>query len=612
MDINMIGICKSFGANKVLGGVNLHVRPGEVHALMGENGAGKSTLMNILTGIHKADAGTIMVDGKEVTFRNNKDAEEHGIAFIHQELNIWPNLSVLENLFLMNQPKTRFGTIDFKKMREMAEAKCQEIGIELPLDEIAGECSVGQQQMTEITRSLMLDAKTVIMDEPTAALTERETDRLFDVMRKLKNKGVSIIYISHRMEEVFANCDTITVMRDGQTISSRPTEETNMDQIVGDMVGRVMSEYYPARTNVPGDDIKWNEEDRDKLVAKLESMYQLGVRAFAVFFDDIGKGKNAAEQADLLNYINRNFIQAKGDVRPLIMCPSDYNRSRWHPETAYLETLGDKLDADIHIMWTGDRALSDITADNLTWVQTILKRRPYIWWNFPVTDFSNDRILMGKVIGITPAIRTDASAFVSNPMEYAEASKLALFSVANYTWNINAYDAEASWQEGIRSLLPDAAEAFACFCRHSSATGTDHFPRPESECIRRAADRFVKQYTQSGNWQAEDMQTLKDEFDRMALAADELKLSESNPTLTHEIAPWITAFGLWAQMGQEALELAEAVKMQDYKSYIKQMNYLQVLQRRIEQNNHIKQVSIGTAVIQPLINEIMKVDYQQK
>lgn len=251
----MIGICKSFGANKVLGGVNLHVRPGEVHALMGENGAGKSTLMNILTGIHKADAGTIMVDGKEVTFRNNKDAEEHGIAFIHQELNIWPNLSVLENLFLMNQPKTRFGTIDFKKMREMAEAKCQEIGIELPLDEIAGECSVGQQQMTEITRSLMLDAKTVIMDEPTAALTERETDRLFDVMRKLKNKCVSIIYISHRMEEVFANCDTITVMRDGQTISSRPTEETNMDQIVGDMVGRVMSEYYPARTNVPGDEV---------------------------------------------------------------------------------------------------------------------------------------------------------------------------------------------------------------------------------------------------------------------------------------------------------------------------------------------------------------------
>lgn len=255
MDINMVGICKAFGTNKVLGGVNLHIRPGEIHALMGENGAGKSTLMNILTGIHKADAGTILVDGKEVTFRNNKDAEEHGIAFIHQELNIWPNLSVLENLFLTNQPKTKLGFIDFKKMRQLAEEKCQEMGIELPLDEIAGECSVGQQQMTEITRNLMIDAKTVIMDEPTAALTERETDSLFRVMQTLKKRGVSIIYISHRMEEVFSQCDTITVMRDGQTISSRPTEETNMDQIVGDMVGRVMSEYYPARTNVPGDEM---------------------------------------------------------------------------------------------------------------------------------------------------------------------------------------------------------------------------------------------------------------------------------------------------------------------------------------------------------------------
>lgn len=255
MDINMVGICRSFGTNKVLGGVNLHIRPGEVHALMGENGAGKSTLMNILTGIHKADAGTILVDGKEVTFQNNKDAEEHGIAFIHQELNIWPNLSVLENLFPTNQPRTRLGLIDFKEMRRRAEAKCKEIGIELPLDAIAGECSVGQQQMTEITRNLMLDAKTVIMDEPTAALTERETDSLFAVMKTLKNNGVSVIYISHRMEEVFNNCDTITVMRDGQTISTRPTEETGMDQIVNDMVGRVMSEYYPVRTNVPGDEV---------------------------------------------------------------------------------------------------------------------------------------------------------------------------------------------------------------------------------------------------------------------------------------------------------------------------------------------------------------------
>lgn len=255
MEIDMKGICKSFGTNQVLRGVNLHLHSGEVQALMGENGAGKSTLMNILTGIHKADAGTIEVDGKPTVFRNNKDAEDHGIAFIHQELNIWPNLSVLENLFPVKRPKTRFGFIDFKKMREIAEKKCQDIGIELPLDEIAGNCSVGQQQMVEITRSLLLDARVVIMDEPTAALTERETECLFEVMRRLKAQGVAIIYISHRMEEVFGNCDTITVMCDGQTISSKPVGETTMSQIVKDMVGREISEYYPIRTVTPGEEV---------------------------------------------------------------------------------------------------------------------------------------------------------------------------------------------------------------------------------------------------------------------------------------------------------------------------------------------------------------------
>lgn len=148
---------------------------------MGENGAGKSTLMNILTGIHKADAGKIFVDGQEVHFKNARDAENHGIAFIHQELNIWPNLSILENLFLMKQITNSFGILDTKKMRKLAEEKCAQIGIELPLDAEAGECSVGQQQMTEIIRNLMLDAKVVIMDEPTAALTERETAKLFNL-----------------------------------------------------------------------------------------------------------------------------------------------------------------------------------------------------------------------------------------------------------------------------------------------------------------------------------------------------------------------------------------------------------------------------------------------
>lgn len=253
MEIELKNIHKAFGSNQVLKGVNLKLKSGEVHALMGENGAGKSTLMNILTGIHKQDQGEIFVDGQQIDFKNPVEAEKHGIAFIHQELNIWPNLSILENLFLMNNITNSFGVLDYKAMRKIAEEKCREMEIELPLDEEAGECSVGQQQMTEIVRNLLLDAKVVIMDEPTAALTERETEKLFQVMRSLKKRGVAMVYISHRMEEVFNNCDTITVMRDGVSVDTKPVKEYPLEQIVRDMVGRSITEFYPDRRNKPGE-----------------------------------------------------------------------------------------------------------------------------------------------------------------------------------------------------------------------------------------------------------------------------------------------------------------------------------------------------------------------
>ena len=253
MEIELRNIHKAFGSNEVLKGVDLKLKSGEVHALMGENGAGKSTLMNILTGIHKQDKGQIFVDGKEISFKNPLEAEAYGIAFIHQELNIWPNLSILENLFLMHSVTNGMGILDFKAMRALAEQKCREIEIELPLDMEAGECSVGQQQMTEIVRNLLLDAKVVIMDEPTAALTERETEKLFEVMRSLKKRGVAMVYISHRMEEVTQNCDTITVMRDGVSVATKPVKEYSMEQIVRDMVGRSITEFYPDRRNKPGE-----------------------------------------------------------------------------------------------------------------------------------------------------------------------------------------------------------------------------------------------------------------------------------------------------------------------------------------------------------------------
>lgn len=253
MEIVMSGIAKAFGTNQVLRDVSITLKEGEVHALMGENGAGKSTLMNILTGIHKADAGKITIDGAERTFPNPREAELNGVAFIHQELNIWPNLTLLENLYLMRPKRNKFGMLDKKAMLEEAQNTCRELGIELPLTTEAGLCSVGHQQMTEILRILMLDAKVVIMDEPTAALTERETATLFKMMRKMKARGVAIVYISHRMEEVFSECDTITVMRDGHTIITKPTAEISVDEVVRHMVGRSIDEFYPARTTTPGE-----------------------------------------------------------------------------------------------------------------------------------------------------------------------------------------------------------------------------------------------------------------------------------------------------------------------------------------------------------------------
>ncbi|MGD7050166.1 sugar ABC transporter ATP-binding protein [Rossellomorea marisflavi] len=252
MEIRMEHIHKAFGQNKVLEGVDVHIRGGEVHALMGENGAGKSTLMNILTGLHKKDQGTITIDGVEKTFDNPKQAEEFGIAFIHQELNIWPEMTVLDNLFINKEPITSFGLIQTQKMKAVAKKQFDRLAISIPLHKEAGKCSVGEQQMIEIAKALMTDAKVIIMDEPTAALTDREIEKLFDVIRSLKESGVSIVYISHRMEEIFTICDTITVMRDGRTVDTTPIPETNFNDVVRKMVGRELTDRFPERNSNPG------------------------------------------------------------------------------------------------------------------------------------------------------------------------------------------------------------------------------------------------------------------------------------------------------------------------------------------------------------------------
>lgn len=247
MKVNMTGITKSFGNNSVLRGVDFDIRPGEVHALMGENGAGKSTLMNILTGLHKADDGKILINNEEQLFANPKEAEEYGLSFIHQEMNTWSDMTVLENLFIGKEIKNSLGWIKTKEMKTLANKTFTELGIQLDLNRDVGTLSVGQQQMIEIAKSLMTNAEVIIMDEPTAALTEREIDVLFKIIDQLTARNVSIVYISHRMEEIFKISDRITVMRDGISVDTKNTNETHNDEIVRMMVGRDLEDYYPKK-----------------------------------------------------------------------------------------------------------------------------------------------------------------------------------------------------------------------------------------------------------------------------------------------------------------------------------------------------------------------------
>ncbi len=247
MQIEMRGIDKAFGTNQVLKDAGFVLGDGEVHALMGENGAGKSTLMKILTGVYTKDAGTVLVDGKEVHYKNPQEAEKDGIVFIHQELNVLFDLTVEENLFMGKEIKGKFGLCDSKAMRKKAKEALDRLGVSISPSETMSNLSVGQQQMIEICKALMVDAKVIIMDEPTAALTQSETAVLFEVIQGLRKSGVSIVYISHRMEEIFELCDRISVLRDGTYVGTKNIPETNMNEIVKMMIGREIGERYPAR-----------------------------------------------------------------------------------------------------------------------------------------------------------------------------------------------------------------------------------------------------------------------------------------------------------------------------------------------------------------------------
>jgi ABC-type sugar transport system ATPase subunit len=231
------GLTKRFAANTVLDDVNFDLRPGEVHAIVGENGAGKSTFIKLLSGIYQPDGGSIISDGEEISFRTPMDSMRRGIIVIHQELSLAPHLSVEENIFLGHFP-TRLGFIDRAKLREDAKALLQRFSLDIPLGTRAGSLSIAQQQMVEIAKALSHDAKVLILDEPTAVLDSDRTDLLFSVIKTLKAQGIGVIFISHHLDEIFRICDRVTVFRDGKLAGAANVADIDQNWLVQNMVGR--------------------------------------------------------------------------------------------------------------------------------------------------------------------------------------------------------------------------------------------------------------------------------------------------------------------------------------------------------------------------------------
>lgn len=242
--LRMENICKSFGDVKVLKNIKLEVKAGEVHALLGENGAGKSTLIKILGGAYSRDSGDIYVEGKRVDITNVDSAKKYGIRVIHQELMLIPYMTIAENIFLGQEPRTFAGMVDSKKMNTDTAQFLKNMGLDLEPTQKVGDLNIAQQQMIEITRAVSFGSKVIVMDEPTSSLTDTEVEVLFKTIDRLKKQGVGIIYISHRMSELDEITDRVTIMRDGEYIQTVVTKETDHDRLVAMMVGRPLGDLY--------------------------------------------------------------------------------------------------------------------------------------------------------------------------------------------------------------------------------------------------------------------------------------------------------------------------------------------------------------------------------
>lgn len=357
----------------------------------------------------------------------------------------------------------------------------------------------------------------------------------------------------------------------------------------------------------PGQDIKWNDEDRANLLRKFEAMYELGVRGFAVFFDDIwGEGTKADKQAELLNYIDDHFVKVKKDVAPLIMCPTEYNKAWSKIEKGYLPTLGDKLNQGIEIMWTGNSVVACIDKPDMEWINKHIKRKAYIWFNFPVSDFVRDHLLLGETYGNSLEIAGDVSGFLSNPMEHAESSKIALYSVADYTWNMKAYQSHDSWLRAMPEVFPEAPDALLTFAKHSSALGQNghRFEREESvelqPLLRRVQTQTVGQ---------EDLDRLREECVEIVRSTNILLASQSNPNMIDEMKPWLNMAKLVGEYGQIILSM-NPKNLDAFRSDYFQVKALQRLMYLLDitanQNPYQPGVKYGSQHLLPALNAQLK------
>jgi len=319
-------ISKTFPGVKALDSVDIELRKGEVLALVGENGAGKSTLTKILSGLHMPDRGSgeIRLSGDVVHFQNSKDAKNSGLITIYQELSLVPELSVAENIFLGNLPRTKMGLIDWKRLNSLAEGILQDIELDISPKQILGNLSISKQQMVEIARALSQGAKVIIFDEPTSSLTETEKDVLFKNIRKLKSKDVAIVYIPHKMDEVFELTDRIAVLRDGQNSGGLITKDASLDDVIQLMIGRVIDDYFHK-----------NEAEKGDEVLKVEGLSLSGQ------FDDISFSVKSGEVVGLYGLVGAG----RSEVAETIFGArkADSGRVSLFGKEVHIKTTGDAV-----------------------------------------------------------------------------------------------------------------------------------------------------------------------------------------------------------------------------------------------------------------------------